>query len=149
MFDFSRLPDDLKVWLFNELAVGDYTIEDYFNSFCMMPFFVDHVFKRDGAAPDRFINCIKAVRTCLGLGLKESKDLVEQYRTSSEPRVNMLKLAEILRDRLAIGEFRGQPEWLNVTEVYDLVSAATLDERRVDIAALKDAVVDLIVNNES
>ena len=141
VLSMDRLSDDLKVFVFNQMMESHQTLDAFFSSTHSVALFVDFIFDRNGALPDRFINCIKAVRCCTGLGIKEGKQLVDQCKETTKPRVDVQSLID------ALVEFRDlDRHWIEVFEANDQVAGATRSESRVNTHKLKCLVIDLIVD---
>jgi hypothetical protein len=91
-------------------------------------------------SPEKVINCIKAVRQLTGLGLKESKGLVEKYRVTRSALTNVRDLMQDLEGYTVNGTSHIPAELAQ-----DLVSGRTYQRQQVDVSALKARLYNDIV----
>ena len=75
----STLSDKIKLVMFELLCHSNFSLNEALGDYDFVSNLVSRIFESDGAdSPDKKINAIKAVRSCTGLGLRESKQLVER-----------------------------------------------------------------------
>ena len=101
---------------------------------------VNGIFDECGVSPEKFINCIKAVRNCTGWGLKEAKDFTDQHRRMTTPRVNVTALINDLADYKRNDRF-----WIETYEGRDALERSIQSTAHVDVDMLRQDVIDQIV----
>ena len=100
---------------------------------------VNATFDEENVSPLRKINCIKAVRRCMTMTLKESKDLVERFESRMVSRQRLTNTVQ-------------QFAWDDVEHIPLPVMQKLVQESStlngIDIDALKQAVIEELIDAE-
>lgn len=132
--DPLNLSDKTKLVLFELLCRSNFSLNEAFGDYDFTRNLVDRIFQDDGAdSPDKKINAIKAVRSCTGLGLRESKQLVERSERKMVVYSRFIKEC----DRM----FR-HGDVVDLFTMKNVVDTAT--RTIIDLASVKAECVDFI-----
>ena len=143
MFDLRNLNIDMKADILDMLFKEDSRFEGALHSYTFVTQMVAKIFYRCGV-DDKYkkINCIKAVRCCLSIGLRESKEYVERFQDQMPTKIDLVTLVKELNDYLDDGN-----NFVDKATVQTHLNNYTDYRSSIDIVRLQEAIVEDIIDN--